>query len=109
MVHTIQTVFLIAVPIAVVAFALSWLLPEVELRKTVRTADPGKELGMHESRSSLEEIQLALERLACVRTGPSSTPHSRPVRAWSSSPIVLVALPLRRPPGLHVAEQSRRG
>jgi len=30
----------------------------------VRTADPGKELGMHESRSSLEEIQLALERLA---------------------------------------------
>jgi EmrB/QacA subfamily drug resistance transporter len=64
MVHTIQTVFLIAVPIAAVAFALSWLLPDIELRKTVRTADPGKELGMHESRSSLEEIQLALERLA---------------------------------------------
>ena len=50
MVHTIQTVFLIAVPIAAVAFALSWLLPDIELRKTVRTADPGKELGMHESR-----------------------------------------------------------
>jgi len=64
MVHTIQTVFLIAVPIAAVAFALSWLLPDMELRRTVRTADPGKELGMHESRSSLEEIQLALERLA---------------------------------------------
>ena len=64
MVHTIQTVFLIAVPIAAVAFALSWLLPDIELRKSVRTADPGKELGMHESRSSLEEIQLALERLA---------------------------------------------
>jgi len=64
MVHTIQTVFLIAVPIAAVAFALSWLLPDIELRKTVRTADPGKELGMHESRTSLEEIQLALERLA---------------------------------------------
>ncbi len=64
MVHTIQTVFLIAVPIAAVAFVLSWLLPDIELRKTVRTADPGKELGMHESRSSLEEIQLALERLA---------------------------------------------
>jgi DNA-binding MarR family transcriptional regulator len=63
-VHTIQTVFLIAVPIAVVAFALSWLLPDIELRKTVRNADPGKELGMHESRSSLEEIQLALERFA---------------------------------------------
>ncbi|HYA67594.1 MAG TPA: MFS transporter, partial [Acidimicrobiales bacterium] len=64
MVNTIQTVFLIGVPFAVVAFGLSWLLPEVELRKSVRTADPGKELGMHESRSSLEEIQLALERLA---------------------------------------------
>jgi len=64
MVHTIQTVFLIAVPIAAVAFALSWLLPDVELRKSVRTADPGKELGMHESRSSLDEIQLALQRLA---------------------------------------------
>jgi EmrB/QacA subfamily drug resistance transporter len=64
MVHTIQTVFLIGVPFAIVAFGLSWLLPEVELRKSVRTADPGKELGMHESRSSLEEIQLALERLA---------------------------------------------
>jgi DNA-binding MarR family transcriptional regulator len=64
MVHTIQTVFLIAVPIAAVAFVLSWLLPDIELRKTVRTADPGKELGMHESRSSLQEIELALERVA---------------------------------------------
>jgi len=64
MVHTIQTVFLIGVPLAALAFGLSWLLPEVELRKSVRTADPGKELGMHEARSSLEEIELALERLA---------------------------------------------
>jgi EmrB/QacA subfamily drug resistance transporter len=64
LVHTIQTVFLIGVPIAAVAFGLSWLLPDIELRKTVRTADPGKELGMHESRSSLQEIQLALVRVA---------------------------------------------
>jgi DNA-binding MarR family transcriptional regulator len=64
MVHTIQTVFLIGVPVAVLAFGLSWLLPEVELRKSVRTADPGKELGMHESRSSLQEIELALARMA---------------------------------------------
>ncbi len=63
-VHTIQTVFLIAVPIAAVAFALSWLLPDVELRKAVRTPDPGKEYGMPDSRSSLEEVQLALERVA---------------------------------------------
>ncbi|HUK71753.1 MAG TPA: MFS transporter [Streptosporangiaceae bacterium] len=63
-VHTIQTVFLIAVPIAAVAFALSWLLPDIELRKVVRTPDPGKEYGMPDSRTSLEEIQLALERVA---------------------------------------------
>jgi MFS family permease len=41
MVHTIQTVFLIGVPIAAVAFVLSWLLPEIELRKTVHTIDRG--------------------------------------------------------------------
>ena len=64
MTHTIETVFLIGAPIAALAFGLSWLLPEVELRRSVRTADPGKELGMHESRSSLEEIQLALERMS---------------------------------------------
>ncbi len=63
-VHTIQTVFLIAVPIAAVAFALSWLLPDIELRKAVRTPDPGNEYGMPESRTSLDEIQLALERVA---------------------------------------------
>jgi EmrB/QacA subfamily drug resistance transporter len=64
LVHTIQTVFLIATPIAVLAFALSWLLPEIELRQTVRTVDPGEGFGMPEGRSSLEEIQLALERVA---------------------------------------------
>jgi EmrB/QacA subfamily drug resistance transporter len=64
MVHTIQTVFLIGVPIAAVAFALSWFLPDIELRKSVRNADPGKELGMHESRTSLQEVELSLERFA---------------------------------------------
>jgi EmrB/QacA subfamily drug resistance transporter len=39
-VDTIQTVFLIGVPIAALAFLLSWLLPELELRKTVGAADP---------------------------------------------------------------------
>jgi EmrB/QacA subfamily drug resistance transporter len=41
MVHTIQTVFLMGVPIAALAFVLSWLLPEIELRKTVHTIDRG--------------------------------------------------------------------
>jgi EmrB/QacA subfamily drug resistance transporter len=36
--HTLQTVFFVAVPIAAVAFALTWLLPELELRRTTGTA-----------------------------------------------------------------------
>jgi EmrB/QacA subfamily drug resistance transporter len=62
---SVQTVFLVAVPIAGLAFLLSWLLPEVPLRKTVATIDVGEGFGMPaESRSSLQEIQLALERFA---------------------------------------------
>jgi EmrB/QacA subfamily drug resistance transporter len=61
---TIQTMFLVAVPIALLAFALSFLLPEVELRKTVQTVDIGEGFGMPDTRSSLQEIQLALERFA---------------------------------------------
>ncbi len=60
--HSIQTVFLVAVPISFVAFLLSFLLPEVELRKTVGTSDLGEAHGMN--RSSLKEIELALERLS---------------------------------------------
>jgi EmrB/QacA subfamily drug resistance transporter len=61
---TTQTVFLVAVPIAFAAFLLSWLLPELELRKTVQTVDTGEAFGLQETRSSLQEIQLALERLS---------------------------------------------
>ena len=62
--HTIQSVFLIGVPIAAAAFLLSWLLPEVPLRKSIRTVDVGEGLGVPEGRTSLQEIELALERLA---------------------------------------------
>jgi DNA-binding MarR family transcriptional regulator len=61
MVHTIQTVFLIAAPITAVAFVLSWLLPDIELRKTLPTDKPGE---APDSRSSLQDLQLAVERLA---------------------------------------------
>jgi EmrB/QacA subfamily drug resistance transporter len=60
--HAVQTVFLVAVPISFVAFLLSWLLPEVELRKTVQTSDLGEAHSMN--RSSLKEIELALERVS---------------------------------------------
>jgi DNA-binding MarR family transcriptional regulator len=54
----------VAVPISALAFLLSWLLPEVALRKSVETVDLGEGFGMQGSRSSLQEIQLALERVA---------------------------------------------
>jgi EmrB/QacA subfamily drug resistance transporter len=62
--HTIQTMFLIGVPIAFVAFLLSWTLPELELRKTIRTSEPAENLGLHEPRTSLGEVQRLLERAA---------------------------------------------
>ncbi len=62
--HAIQVVFLVAVPIAFLAFLLSWLLPEVELRKTVQTVDVGEVNGLPDHRTSLEEIELALTRLS---------------------------------------------
>jgi EmrB/QacA subfamily drug resistance transporter len=62
--HAIQTVFLWAVPISFVAFLLSFLLPEVPLRKTVETVDMGEVHGMLEHRSSLQEIELALQRIS---------------------------------------------
>jgi EmrB/QacA subfamily drug resistance transporter len=61
---SVQTVFLVAVPIAFLAFLLSWLLPELALRKTVQTVDTGEAFGVPDPRTSLQEIQLALERLS---------------------------------------------
>jgi EmrB/QacA subfamily drug resistance transporter len=60
----VQTVFIVAVPIAALAFLLSWLLPELALRKSVETIDIGEGFGLGGTRSSLQEIQLALERVA---------------------------------------------
>jgi len=68
--HSVQTVFLIAVPISFVAFLLSFLLPEVELRKTVQTVDLAEVQGAPQHRSSLQEIQLALERVSARENRP---------------------------------------
>jgi EmrB/QacA subfamily drug resistance transporter len=62
--HAVQTVFLVAVPISFVAFLLSFLLPEVPLRRTVQTVDPGEVAGAMQTRTSLQEIELAIERVA---------------------------------------------
>jgi DNA-binding MarR family transcriptional regulator len=62
--HAVQVVFLVAVPIAFVAFLLTFVLPEVPLRRTVQTVDPGEAAGAPAPRSSLEEIELAIQRVS---------------------------------------------
>jgi DNA-binding MarR family transcriptional regulator len=56
--------FLIGVPIAFVAFLLSWTLPELALRKSIRSSEPGENLGIPAPRSSLDEVKHLLERAA---------------------------------------------
>jgi EmrB/QacA subfamily drug resistance transporter len=60
-----HTVFLGAVPVAFVAFVLTWFLREVPLRATSGAPDLGEGLGAAPAeRSSVEEIERALLRLA---------------------------------------------
>lgn len=59
---TIQEVFLIGVPVCFVAFLLSWLLPELELRKSVAASvAPDEGFGMPGDRNSLQEIRRVLD------------------------------------------------
>jgi EmrB/QacA subfamily drug resistance transporter len=62
---SIDQIFLSVVPVALVAFVLSWFLREVPLRQTAGAADLGEGLGAAPTeRSSCEEIERALLRLA---------------------------------------------
>jgi EmrB/QacA subfamily drug resistance transporter len=61
---SLSTVFLVAVPIAALAFVLSWLLPEVRLRTTTQATDVGHTFAMPTARTSQEEIERALHVLA---------------------------------------------
>jgi EmrB/QacA subfamily drug resistance transporter len=61
--QSLQTVFLVAVPIALVAFVLTFFLPEVSLRQTTQATDPGTAFAIPQARSSLEEIERALQVL----------------------------------------------
>jgi len=65
----LHTVFLWAVPVAVLAFVLTWLLPEVELRTTTRGDTggaaghaAGQSFALPSSRTSLEELRMILWR-----------------------------------------------
>jgi EmrB/QacA subfamily drug resistance transporter len=61
--QSLETVFLIAAPISAVAFILSWLLPEVQLKTTAQATDIGDTFAMPAVRSSQEEIERALQVL----------------------------------------------
>ncbi|MER7211284.1 MDR family MFS transporter [Streptosporangium sp. NPDC000239] len=61
----IAGVFLYTAPVALVAFAAAWLLPEVPLRETTRPVDLGECYGaVSAQRSSLREVERGLWRLA---------------------------------------------
>lgn len=65
----LHVVFLGAVPVALLAFALTWFLPEVELRSATRGGDgadaghaAGASFALPSSRTSLEELRMILWR-----------------------------------------------
>lgn len=75
---SLHTVFLWAVPVALVAFVLTWFLPEVRLRTTSRDAGSpatgqvaghaaGEAFALPASRTSLEELRLILWRRVGAR------------------------------------------
>jgi DNA-binding MarR family transcriptional regulator len=63
---SLRTVFLVAVPVGLVAFALSWTLKELPLRTTTRAVDPADSLAPTSRptvRTSAQEMERALSRL----------------------------------------------
>jgi EmrB/QacA subfamily drug resistance transporter len=63
---SLRTVFLVAVPIGIVAFVLSWTLKELPLRETTRAVDPADSLAPTSRptmRTSDEEMARALSTL----------------------------------------------
>jgi EmrB/QacA subfamily drug resistance transporter len=88
---SLHTVYLVAVPISVVAFLLTWLLKEVPLRKTSTAPNPAHTLAptaVPAASSSIDEISRALSVLAgrearehayqrlAARAGLDLDPHS---------------------------------
>lgn len=62
--ESISTVFLVAAPIALVAFILAWFIKESPLRDSVSRQDPGEGYGAAPTaRTSAQEVEAALVRL----------------------------------------------
>ncbi len=68
--HSLNTVFEVAVPVAGVAFLLTWLLPELKLRKTTEATHTGDVFALPTDRSSVQEMERALTVLARKENRP---------------------------------------
>ena len=68
--HSLNTVFEVAVPIAGVAFLLTWLLPELQLRKTTEATHTGDVFALPTDRNSVQEMERALTVLARKENRP---------------------------------------
>ncbi|MQY04275.1 putative multidrug resistance protein MdtD [Actinomadura sp. RB68] len=66
----IQTVFLWAVPIALIACVLTWFMKETPLRATAQATDYGEGLGGASARTSRHEVERALSDL--IRRDPAA-------------------------------------
>src|SRR3954465_6226362 len=60
--HALHSVFVVATWVVVVAFVLTWLIPERPLRRTVETTGPGEVLGPPVDTDALREVTRALGR-----------------------------------------------
>lgn len=60
----LSTVFLVALPVVLVAFLLTWLLREVPLRRTVETNGLGESFAIAKPDTSIDEIARGLSVLA---------------------------------------------
>jgi EmrB/QacA subfamily drug resistance transporter len=60
--HSIHVVFLAAVPIGLLAFVLSWLIPQVPLRTAASRPEPSEAFAAPADRTSLEELRLLVWR-----------------------------------------------
>jgi EmrB/QacA subfamily drug resistance transporter len=59
-----QTVFLVGLPVAAIAFVLSWLLPEIELRRTSGAIAGAEAFAIPNQRTSQQELEHALSVLS---------------------------------------------
>lgn len=85
---TIQTLFVIAVPIAAVAFLLTFLLPEIRLRKGIGEDEP--DAGQDEGEAVLEGAALAGP---VVETEGAALAAPVPAIAFSPLPIEVIPQP----------------